>query len=176
MLTTILLLALSGGEPAELVSRLGSDSIESRGDATEQLEAMGAAAFPALEAALSHGDAEVRARAAAILIKSLDKVPPAMIARSPVLRLADVERRTLAVIPKLREWTRFTSREELLSVDAYRELGAIGPDAINILLREMRPEKPLQTISALALFDDPRSAAQLDLFAASKRKIEVHGR
>ena len=60
------LLALQG-QAEELIERLRSDSVEERTRAAKGLEALGAAALPALQKAAIDSDAEVAARARAVL-------------------------------------------------------------------------------------------------------------
>ena len=59
----------AASEPAALVARLGSDDFREREAAVAALERAGAAALPALRAAVTSSEPEVRHRAAAILHK-----------------------------------------------------------------------------------------------------------
>ena len=74
------------GSPAELVARLGADDFRTREAAVTALERSGAAAIPALRAAMASDDPEVRLRAVTILYKlqravdSAAKLAPAKIA------------------------------------------------------------------------------------------------
>jgi hypothetical protein len=54
---------------AQLVKQLGSDSFDDREKATKELEAIGAAAVPALREAAKNGEAEVKTRAEALIQK-----------------------------------------------------------------------------------------------------------
>jgi hypothetical protein len=72
--------------PSELVARLGSQEYREREAAVAALERAGAAALPALRAAVKSSDPEVRQRASALLLKaqraadSADKLAPKKIA------------------------------------------------------------------------------------------------
>jgi hypothetical protein len=72
---------------AALVARLRSDDFQEREKAAEALERLGAAALPALQAALKHPDAEVR-RHAAELLRALEcRVETARLLDAPRFRL-----------------------------------------------------------------------------------------
>src|SRR5262245_32024386 len=81
-MTSLLLLLASAAAPApgaddaadaariaRLVRQLGSDDFDEREAATKELEAIGEPALAPLRKAAAEGDAEVRARAAALLRK-----------------------------------------------------------------------------------------------------------
>ena len=82
----------------------------------------------------------------------------------------------LAEIVKRSPWRHAASRDDLLRVDQYRAIAALGPDAIPVLLGAATAGTRLHVAWALALFDDPRAAAQLDLWSQSNDKVTIRGR
>ena len=88
VLAVLVALAFQEDRTADLLRRLENGSPEAREQATKGLRALGEEAVPGLRNALRHGDAEVRARAAAILrrIEWDDALDPRLLSRYPELR------------------------------------------------------------------------------------------
>jgi hypothetical protein len=78
---------LSPQRLAALVERLGGDDFRDREAAARELDALGAAALPALRAARKHSDPEVRRRVADLLSALECRVETARVLEAPRLRL-----------------------------------------------------------------------------------------
>ena len=96
LITLLCVFSLATGQddtPAKVVERLGSEDPEVREEATRRLRSLDGRAIPALRDALKDGDAEVRARAGALIwaIEWEGTLNPYLLARYP--ELADRFRR-----------------------------------------------------------------------------------
>src|SRR5262249_4843072 len=83
----ILALAVSPDATA-LVARLGSGTVAEREDSARRLEAMGREALPALEAALSSPDAEVRSR----VLSLWERIQKGLMVRPTMIRFEGGDR------------------------------------------------------------------------------------
>jgi hypothetical protein len=174
MLATLVLLLVQ--DPNALVGRLGADSIEAREQATIELRAMGLRASDTLLKAARHSDAEVSARALALLAGMLDQLLPERTDHVPALAAERDRRRFEAAFATVTVSTppKAGARETLLAHPDWVKLASLGPRAVPRLVAKLDSAHALHAVLGLGLFDDPRAAKALDL-EVERNQVVAHG-
>jgi HEAT repeat protein len=164
-------------EAARLAARLGDEDFDVREDATRRLLELGKAAIPALVAALTHPDAEVRSRANAVLLRidpvhrNLQTVASAQPAErhNALQNLSGYRDARLveAMLKRLRAEDNADNLREVLAILAYQGDRRATKGLTDCLLTPTRIQADLveEVLRTIAAIPDPAAAESLLTFA-----------